>query len=161
VREQCPLVLVGPWGWRSEAERELYETAGRAAGVRHIGYVPAEDLPAVYAAARVLVYPSHYEGFGLPPVEMLACGGAVLASTAEAVREVVAGHAWFVEADDVGGWKDAMHRAATDDEFIERLRTNGPKQAAKYTWTRAAEETRRVYAKVLGLPVSVGERRAA
>jgi glycosyltransferase involved in cell wall biosynthesis len=161
VREGCPLVLVGPWGWRSEAEREVYETAGRAAGVRHIGYVPAADLPAVYAAARVLLYPSHYEGFGLPPVEMLACGGAVLASTADAVREVLAGHAWFVDADDTGGWKDALHRAATDDEFVDRLRTNGPKQAGRYTWARAAEETRRVYATVLGVAVPVSERKAA
>ncbi len=162
VRESCPLVLVGPWGWRSDAERELYESAGRAAGVRHIGYVPAADLPAVYTAARVLVYPSHYEGFGLPPVEMLACGGAGLASTADAVREVVAGHAWFVDATDVGGWKDALHRAATDDDFLARLRTNGPRLAAKYTWERAAADTRRVYAKVLGhrLP-ETGERKAA
>jgi alpha-1,3-rhamnosyl/mannosyltransferase len=162
VRAACPLVLVGPWGWRSDAERELYETQGRAAGVRHIGYVPAADLPAVYSAARVLVYPSHYEGFGLPPVEMLACGGAVLASTADAVREVVSGHAWFVDAADVGGWKDALERAATDDDFLNRLRTNGPRLAAKYTWGRAAADTRRVYARVLGqsLP-EVGERKAA
>jgi alpha-1,3-rhamnosyl/mannosyltransferase len=161
VRSACPLVLAGPWGWRSDAERELFEREGRAAGVRHIGYVPAADLPAVYSAARVLVYPSHYEGFGLPPVEMLACGGAVLASTADAVREVVAGHAWFVDADDVGGWKDALHRAATEDEFIDRLRTNGARLAAMYTWERAAAETRRVYAKVLGRAEQVSEKRAA
>jgi alpha-1,3-rhamnosyl/mannosyltransferase len=92
---------------------------------------------------------------------MLACGGAVLASTADAVREVVAGHAWFVEPEDVGGWKDALHRAATDDEFIERLRTNGPKLAAKYTWTRAAAETVRVYEGVLGKSNGHEERRAA
>lgn len=161
VRSACPLVLVGPWGWRSDAERELFDREGLAAGVRHIGYVPAADLPAVYSAARVLVYPSHYEGFGLPPVEMLACGGAVLASTADAVREVVAGHAWFVDPDDVGGWKDALHRAATEGEFLDRLRSNGAKLAAKYTWERAAAETRRVYAKVLGREVQVSEKRAA
>jgi alpha-1,3-rhamnosyl/mannosyltransferase len=152
VRAACPLVLAGPWGWRSEAERELYDREGRAAGVRHLGYVSADDLPGLYAAARALVYPSHYEGFGLPPVEMLACGGAVIASTADAVREVVAGHAWFVDADDVGGWKDALHRAATDDDFLERLRTNGTRLAAKYSWERAAADTLRVYAKVLGRP---------
>lgn len=161
VRERCPLVLVGPWGWRSEAEREVYDRVGKPAGVRHLGYVPASDLPAVYAAARVLVYPSHYEGFGFPPLEMLACGGAVLASTADAVREVLAGHAWFVEAEDVGGWKDALHRAATDDEFIERLRTNGPKQAGRYTWERAAADTLRVYERVLGREVERPGRRAA
>ena len=150
VREQCPLVLVGPWGWRSDADREMFHTVGRPAGVRHIGYVPNEDLPALYSAARALLYPSHYEGFGLPPVEMLGCGGAVVASTCEAVREVVDGHAHFIEPEDVGGWRDAMSRAATDDDFLARLKANGLAHAAQYNWTRAAAETVAVYERVLG-----------
>jgi alpha-1,3-rhamnosyl/mannosyltransferase len=151
VREACPLVLAGPWGWRSEADREFFHTVGRAAGVRHVGYVPGHLLPALYSAARALLYPSHYEGFGLPPVEMLACGGAVIASTAVAVREVLAGHGWFVEPDDVAGWRDAMHRAATDDEFVDRLRAGGIDHARRYTWERAAAETMAVYRRVLGM----------
>jgi alpha-1,3-rhamnosyl/mannosyltransferase len=155
AREACPLVLAGPWGWRSEADRHLYESVGRPAGVRHVGYVPAADLPALYSAAHALLYPSHYEGFGLPPVEMLACGGGVIASTAEAVREVLGPHGWFVEPEDVAGWRDALRRAATDDDFVAGLRAGGVERARRFTWQRAATETVAVYRHVLGQTAAV------
>jgi glycosyltransferase involved in cell wall biosynthesis len=152
VRESCPLVLVGPWGWKSDADREFFERVGRHRGVRHLGYVADADLPAVYAGAVGLVYPSYYEGFGLPPIEMLACGGAVLASTAAAVREVCGPHAAFVEPDDLAGWRDAMFRLATDPGYRDDLRRGGSTHAARFTWERAARETMAVYRRVLGLP---------
>ena len=70
VREACPLVLAGGWGWKAEPERELF-AAAQLLGVRHLGYVADADLPALYGAADALLYPSFYEGFGLPPVEMM------------------------------------------------------------------------------------------
>ena len=75
LRESCPLVLGGSWGWRSEPERELFESEARHKCVRYLGYVADEDLPGLYAGAEALFYPSHYEGFGLPPIEMMATGG--------------------------------------------------------------------------------------
>lgn len=153
VRTDCPLVLVGPWGWRAELERKLFDQIGQPAGVRHIGYVSAADLPALYATARVLLYPSHYEGFGFPPVEMLACGGGVIASTADAVKEVLGGHGWYIEPEDVTGWRDVMCRVATVDDLLNRLRVKGVEHAAQYSWERAAVETVAVYRKVLGQPV--------
>lgn len=149
VRESCPLVLVGPWGWKSDADREYYEDVGRDRGVRHLGYIADADLPALYAGAVGLVYPSHYEGFGLPPLEMLACGGAVIASTAEAVREVCGPHAAFIEPEDLPGWRSAMYQLATDAEFRDGLRRGGIAHAARFTWERAAEETAAVYRHVL------------
>jgi len=74
LRESHPLALVGGWGWRNEQIREFYESTARHAGVVKLGYVPEEDLPAVYNGARALVFPTHYEGFGFPPLEMMACG---------------------------------------------------------------------------------------
>lgn len=153
VRFDCPLVLVGPWGWRAEVERRLFDEFGQPAGVRHVGYVSANDLPALYSAARVLLYPSHYEGFGFPPVEMLACGGGVIASTADAVKEVLGGHGWYVEPEDVAGWRNVMGRVATDDDLLNRLRVKGIEHAAQYSWERAAVETVAVYRKVLGQAV--------
>lgn len=150
IRSDCPLVLVGPWGWRAEVERKLFGEIGRPAGVRHVGYVSAGDLPALYAAARVLLYPSHYEGFGFPPVEMLACGGGVIASTADAVKEVLASHGWLVEPEDVTGWREVMARVASDDDLLNRLRVKGIEHARQYSWERAAAETVAVYRKVLG-----------
>jgi alpha-1,3-rhamnosyl/mannosyltransferase len=149
VRESCPLILVGPWGWKSDGEREYYENVGRVRGIRHLGYAADADLPALYAGAVGLVYPSHYEGFGLPPLEMLACGGAVLASTAGAVKEVCGPHAAFIEPEDLPGWRTAMYRLATDADFRDGLRRGGVAHAARFTWERVAEETAAVYRHVL------------
>ncbi len=150
IRDRCPMILAGPWGWHSETEREIYDSKGKASGIRHIGYVPADDLPALYSAARALLYPSHYEGFGFPPLEMRACGGAVLASTAEAVREVLGSQGHFLEAEDTAAWREAMKRTATDEEFVERLRAKS-NSGVRYCWARAAAETFAVYRKVLGV----------
>ncbi len=152
VRETCPLVLVGPWGWKSDEERAYFEGEGRRAGVRHLGYANDADLPALYCGAAGLLYPSHYEGFGLPPVEMMACGGAVVASTADAVREVCGRHAALVAPLDVAGWRDAMQQLATDADYRESLRRGGQAYAARFTWERAARDTESVYRFVLGLP---------
>jgi alpha-1,3-rhamnosyl/mannosyltransferase len=152
VRDACPLVLAGPWGWRSEADRAFFETVGRAAGVRHIGYVADADLPALYNAATGLVYPSYYEGFGLPPAEMLACGGAVLASTADAVREVCGRHAAYTDPGDVSGWREVMGRLATDSGYRSELARGSAEYARRFTWERAAAETMAVYRLALGLP---------
>jgi len=145
IRAVCPLVLAGPWGWRAEADRKLFEGPGRAAGARHLGYVSAAQLPALYGAARVLLYPSHYEGFGLPAIEMLACGGAVLASTAAALREVMGPIGQLLEPLDVSAWREAMRLAATDDGFLAELKRGGLEHARQFNWARAARETVAVY----------------
>ena len=160
VREACPLVLAGGWGWKSEPERELFAET-QSLGVRHLGYVPDGDLPALYAAADALLYPSYYEGFGLPPVEMMACGGAAIVSTADAVREVVGGHAAVVHPDDLQGWRDAMRRATTEPDWLAGLRRGGVAHAATFTWESAARETFGVYQRVLGISPQSASRRAA
>jgi glycosyltransferase involved in cell wall biosynthesis len=160
VREACPLVLAGGWGWKSEPERELLAET-RPLGVRHLGYVLDADLPALYAAADALLYPSYYEGFGLPPVEMLACGGAAIVSTADAVREVVGGHAAVFHPDDLEGWRDAMHRAATEPDWLAALRRGGTTHAARFTWENTARATFDVYQRVLRIAPRSGLRRAA
>lgn len=149
VRAECPLILAGPWGWRAEADRELFEGAGRAAGARHLGYVSAAQLPALYGAARVLLYPSHYEGFGLPPVEMLACGGAVLASTATALSEVMGPVGKLIDPNDTPAWRDAMRLAAQDDEYLVELKCGGIGHTRQFNWPRAARETLAVYRNVV------------
>jgi alpha-1,3-rhamnosyl/mannosyltransferase len=154
VRADCPLVLVGPWGWKSESERKYFETTGRERGVLHPGYVADEDLPAVYSGAVCLLYPSFYEGFGLPPVEMLAGGGRVVAARIPAVQEVCGPHCIYVEPDDLAGWKAAMLQAATDPDIRQKDRDAGIQHARQYSWCRAARETMAVYQKALGRTTS-------
>ena len=151
LRVACPLLLAGGWGWKSDAERAFYDSEAKAKGVRHLGYVADADLPALYAGAAALAYPSFYEGFGLPPVEMLATGGGVLASTADAVREVVDGHARLIDPHDLAGWRDALRDVAADPAALDDTRRGGVAHARRFTWAAAARRTLGVYRSVLGL----------
>jgi alpha-1,3-rhamnosyl/mannosyltransferase len=154
LRERWPLVLAGAWGWNVERERDYYQSLARRCGVIHLDYVADEDLPVIYNGARALLYPSHYEGFGLPPVEMLSCGGAVLASTTPAVAETVGGQAALVDPQDPDAWRAALIRILTDDDWLRSLRAGAEAAAATYSWERCARETRAVYDKALGRPAS-------
>lgn len=145
LRSTWPLLLVGRWGWNAALEADYLENTAAARGVMHLGYVPEQHLAALYNGARALVYPSLYEGFGLPPVEMMACGGAVLASSAGAVAEVVAGRGHLIDPHDEGGWRAALARVLTDDDWCQSLRENVVRLARSYTWERCAAETARVY----------------
>jgi len=154
LREKSPLVLVGPWGWNFAAIRDFYETRARHCGVIHLGYLADADLPAIYNAARALVYPSYYEGFGLPPAEMLACGGAVIASTADALREVLGDRAEFIEPDDLAGWRDAMAAVIADDDRWQELRHGTLQRARRFTWRRTAELTWQTYQTIVAGEIS-------
>jgi glycosyltransferase involved in cell wall biosynthesis len=165
IRAVCPLLLGGKWGWKSGPERTFFETEARHRGVRSLGYVPDDDLPALYGGAAALLYPSFYEGFGLPPVEAMACGTAAVVSTADAVREVVGCQAVQLDPNDVPGWREAMRRAIVAPESLAAHRRGGPAHAARFDWARAAETTLSVYRRVLGIPSSIpaesGSARAA
>ncbi len=154
LRESWPLLLVGNWGWHVEAEQDFYQSVARHKGVHHVGYLADKYLPAVYNGARALLYPSYYEGFGFPPLEMLACGGAVIASTAEAVAEVVGRQAHLVAAEDTAGWRQALLQVLTEEDWWRHLRAGAVQAAHPFTWQRCAEETYAVYQQVLQ-PASV------
>jgi glycosyltransferase involved in cell wall biosynthesis len=156
VRERCPLVLVGGWGWNVAKLADYYRSVAQQRGVRLLGYVADADLPALYNGARALVFPTHYEGFGLPPLEMMACGGAVLASRAGAVVETVGTQAHLIDALDLEGWRDAMRRVITDDGWHAMLRHGAAEVARPFTWERCARATYRVYGEVLGVRPGVG-----
>src|SRR5262249_58298732 len=121
IRESCPLVLVGGWGWNQDEIARLLESDGRRLGIVHLGYVADRDLPAVYNGATALVFPSFYEGFGLPVLEMMACGGAVLASTAEVLVELVADQAHLIDPCDPHALPDAIARVVTDADWRSTL----------------------------------------
>jgi alpha-1,3-rhamnosyl/mannosyltransferase len=145
VRDRYPLLLVGGWGWNAADVAAYLHGEARHRGVRHLGYLPERDLAALYNGARALAFPSYYEGFGLPPLEMMACGGAVLASTAGSVVETVGGRAHLVDPRDEAGWRDALLRVATDDDWWAALRRGVTEVARPFTWEGCAAETWRAY----------------
>lgn len=151
VRSAAPLVLAGGWGWRAGEVADLFEREARHLGVVHLGYVPDDCLGILCNGARALVYPSLYEGFGLPPVEMMACGGAVLASTAEAIVETVGGKAHLIAPDDLDGWRQAMARVVLDGDWRQQLRQGVTKVARKFTWEQCAADTMHAYRAACGL----------
>ena len=107
-------------------------------GSRDVGYVPDEDLPALYAGALVFALPSLHEGFGLTALEAMAAGVPVVASSRGALREVVAGAAIIADPDDWGMFAAAIMRAATDQPQRALMEAAGQSIAARYTWERAA-----------------------
>ncbi len=145
VRERWPLLLVGSWGWNIGEIQAYWHGEGRHRGVLHVGYVSEDDLAAVYNGARALLCPSLYEGFGLPPVEMLACGGAVITSTAGALVETAGGRAHLLDPADTDGWRDALARVTADDDWWQGLRRGAVEAARRFTWRRSAAETWAVY----------------
>jgi alpha-1,3-rhamnosyl/mannosyltransferase len=162
VRQRYPLLLVGSWGWNSADVRAFLDGEARHRGVRYLGYVADRDVPALYNGARALVFPTRYEGFGMPPVEMMACGGAVLASTAPTCVETLGGRAPLIDADDLEGWRSAMQGVCTDDDWWRQLRQGVEEVARSFTWELCAADTLRVYRAVAGLRAVEGsERRAA
>jgi alpha-1,3-rhamnosyl/mannosyltransferase len=150
VRATFPLLLVGGWGWNSADVADYLDREARHRGVCHLGYFPEKHLAVLYNGARALLFPSHYEGFGMPAVEMLACGGAVIASTAGALVEVAGRCCHLVEPSDVDGWRHAMHRAAVDVEWWSSLRRGASEAAKEFTWERCAAATLLAYRRLCG-----------
>lgn len=139
------LAIAGQRAWRYEGEAPLAQRLGLADAVRFLGYVPPADLPALYSAADLFVFPSLYEGFGLPALEALACGTPVVASNVSALPEVVGDAALQVNPLDVEALTDAMERLLRDEGLRTDLRERGLRRAEEFSWERTARDTLAVY----------------
>ncbi len=149
-RQRFPLVIAGPKGWLAAALEKRIEAAERRGEVRWLGYVPAADLPLLYAGASLLVYPSLYEGFGLPVLEAMASGVPVVASNRASLPEVAGDAAVMIEPGDATRLRDAMLALLEDEREAARRATLGLSQAARFTWEKCAHETLQVYRETLG-----------
>jgi glycosyltransferase involved in cell wall biosynthesis len=137
-----PLVITGHGLWASRAPGSVTE----------IGHVPTGDLPGLYGAAALVGYASRYEGFGLPPVEAMACGAAVVSTPVPAVSEVVGDGAATFTPGDIAGLADTLGALLGDEGRRTELADRGRKAVADLTWSRTALATADVY-RSLGLPV--------
>lgn len=116
--------------------------------VRHLGHVPAGDLPGLYRGATAVIFPSLFEGFGLPPLEAMACAVPVAASGRGALAEVCGGAALLFDPEDGEAMTDAMARITSDQALRARLREAGPRHAAPFTWEATARRHLEAYALV-------------
>jgi glycosyltransferase involved in cell wall biosynthesis len=142
------LVIVGQFAWQYSPVFKEIERLGLRSDVVFTGYVPDEDLPAIYSAAESFVYPSLYEGFGLPLIEAMACGTPVVTANTSSLAEVGDGAALLINPRSVEQIADALFRLHVEPGLRRSLRERGLRRAADYTWEDAALVTLDVYEKV-------------
>lgn len=145
LRHQCPLVVAGGSGWRSEATHARLKQAETEGWLRYLGFVPDEQLPTLYAHARLFCFPSWYEGFGLPVLEAMACGVPVVCSSSSCLPEVGGAAVRYAPPADVLAWAAAIHEVLTDADEEARLSAAGLQQARQFSWARTADMTLSVY----------------
>ncbi len=137
------LVIAGKRGWLTgEIERQATQLFGPdSPSVRFTGYIADEDLPALLSGALAFVFPSLYEGFGMPILEAMACGTPVLASATSALPEIAGDAALLIDPEDTAAIADGLARLASDAALRDDLRARGLARAGQFTWERCAEET--------------------
>ncbi|MFW5968325.1 MAG: glycosyltransferase family 4 protein [Persicimonas sp.] len=131
--------------------RRLMRRPSVADRIIQLDYVSGEELRALYSLARVFLFPSLYEGFGLPALEAMSCGTPVVTSDRGAPMEVAGPASLTVDPESPEAIGEALEKLYADDELYERLRKKGLEHAGQFTWRRCAEETLRVYREVLGV----------
>lgn len=139
------LVIAGKKGWKYSGIFDAVDKLQLSGDVRFLGYVPREDLPPLYNTADVFVFPSLYEGFGIPPLEAMACGTPVVTSNVSALPEVVGDAAIFVDPGNVGEIAEGIFRVISDGDLRKGLAAKGLKRAKLYSWEKVIDKTRKIY----------------
>lgn len=145
IRSRWNLVISGGRGWLSDDVEAAMDRGEREGWLKYLGYVRAEDLPALYAGASLFVYPSSYEGFGLPPLEAMASGIPTIVSNASCLPEVTQGGAMLIDPDNHQSLVEAVQRGLIDEEWRDSVATEGIRIAQSYSWQRCTEQTVDVY----------------
>ncbi len=143
------LVIAGAWDDRCPEARQRSEALGLGNRVTWLGAAPEQDLPALYAAASLFVFPSLYEGFGLPVLEAMACGTPVICSSTSSLPEIAGDAALLIDPSDTTALAEALCMVLTDGDLRAGLRRRGLEQAARFSWEQAAMATLELYRKTL------------
>ncbi len=141
----CTIVVAGQPAWQYEADYDLVRELGLTGRVIFLGYVPDQDMPALYSGATLLAFPSLYEGFGLPVLEAMACGAPVVTSAVSATAEIAGDAALLVDPQDTNAIAAATERLLCDDGLRADLRQRGLARARQFSWEQTARETLLVY----------------
>lgn len=146
LKDAPPLVIAGEIGWLAD---DLMKAIHSAEEVIYLGGIAWKDFPTLYNGARALLLPSHYEGFGLPALEAMACGIIPIVSDRSSLPEVTNGVGLLIDPDEPDSLRDAFARVLTaDTAWLAHERDAGLARAAQFTWARSAEIAREVYMKV-------------
>src|SRR5258707_1660131 len=158
TRSDWQLALGGSDWQGAETIHDTIKRSRFAGDIRCLGFVSDAALPDLYRAAEVFVYPSLYEGFGMPPIEAMACGCPVISSERGSLNEVIGEAAVKIEPEDIGSMAKQLQSVATDEGLRNRLRVAGLAQAQKFDWCRTAAESLKVYERAFSLSRTNGGR---
>jgi len=151
--DQLPqLVFAGKPGWLDDEIYRAAQRENRNESIKFIGYVPEKDLPALYSGAICFVYPSFFEGFGLPVLEAMQCGTPVIAGNRTSLPEVTGEAALLFDPFDSGALAEAIGRVVDNPGYREELRVKGLERARAFSWTTTAKLTLQAYEEALRLP---------
>lgn len=150
LRRTFPLVLCGYRGWKSEVLHQRIKDLSGKGWVKYLGYADAATLPLLMAGAALFLYPSFYEGFGLPPLEAMQSGVPVIVSDRTSLPEVIGEAGLKLHPQDVDSWKKGIVQGLEDNDWREKTVEQGFKKSASFSWERCASETITAYGELLG-----------
>lgn len=145
LKNAFPLVLAGAPGWGNKNLQDRIDTLRNKDELKHLSFVPAADLPALYAGATVFVYPSHYEGFGLPVLEAMSCGIPIICTADTSMSEVTGEHALHIQAGNAEQLTEQICHILENDAVRISLSTAGLIRAQDFSWGKCARETAAIY----------------
>ncbi len=149
IRKRFPLVVIGMTGWHSAEIERLIAPLQRAGYIRQLGYVSRSDLATVMAGATTLIYPSIYEGFGLPPLEAMASGTPVICSNVSTLPEVVGDAGILIDPHDTKALKLQLEAITSDQQLCHDLAARGRQRSLAFNWAQCAKQTLNVYKSVV------------
>lgn len=147
LRGVYPLVLAGGSGWKNEALHVDVQQGLAEGWLHHLGFVEEDLLPSLYAGAALFIYPSVYEGFGLPPLEAMASGTPVIVASRSCMPEVCGDAAAYVDPDDADQMLAVISQALSDEDWRRQAAERGRERARQFTWDRCIEATVSIYRK--------------
>lgn len=145
LRQCFPLVVAGMTGWHTQTLHTAAELLRKRGELLMLGYVTDDRIHALFAGAAVFVYPSRYEGFGLPPLEAMASGVPVIASNCTSLPEVVGDAGILLDPDNIDSFHRHLQQLLEDTHYAAQLSARGLAKAATFSWARCAQETHSVY----------------
>ena len=145
TRRRWPLILTGYSGWQNDEIHAQIKKAEREGWARYLGFLPAEDLPSLYAGARLFAFPSYYEGFGLPVLEAMSSGVPVVCSNSSSLPEVAGGAALLSDPDDVQKLTEHLQIGLEDLVWRDQAIINGLSHASQFSWEKCSAETLLAY----------------
>lgn len=143
------LVVAGRWGWESQKITELVESSDFSNRIHFPGYIDQNDLPILFNMAKIFIYPSNYEGFGLPVLEAMACGTPVITTNVSSMPEFVGDSGFLIEPENRNALSNAILTLINNETLQSSLSTKALAQSKKFTWNNTVKQTISLYKKLL------------